>query len=110
LVAIHHPDNHDPSTEGEAMVRDIDVLNEEMEVAGASFRDAGLTSGPLPKIMCCSCIISTSTSRFPGARAQAPHIEPAGTEAHSTRGQEQIIRSRVQGCGIKLPKYRQESP
>jgi hypothetical protein len=25
LVAIHHPDNYDPSAEGEAMVRDIDV-------------------------------------------------------------------------------------
>jgi hypothetical protein len=27
LVAIHHPDNYDPYAEGEAMVRDIDVLN-----------------------------------------------------------------------------------
>ena len=35
LVAIHHPDNYDPSAESEAMVRDIDVLNEEMEAAGA---------------------------------------------------------------------------
>ena len=35
LVAIHHPDNYDPSTEGEAMVRDIDTLNEEMDAAGA---------------------------------------------------------------------------
>ncbi|HSI86633.1 MAG TPA: YciI family protein [Candidatus Methylacidiphilales bacterium] len=34
LVAIHHPDNYDPSVEGEAMARDIDVLNEEMEAAG----------------------------------------------------------------------------
>lgn len=29
LVAIHHPDNYGPSAEGEGMVRDIDVLNEE---------------------------------------------------------------------------------
>jgi hypothetical protein len=32
LVAIHHPDNYDPSAEGETMVRDLDVLNEEMRV------------------------------------------------------------------------------
>src|SRR5271170_5318057 len=44
LVAIHHPDNYDPSTEGEAMVRDIDVLNEEMEAAGARFFAGGLSS------------------------------------------------------------------
>jgi hypothetical protein len=30
LVAIHHPDDYDPSVEDEAMGRDIDVLNEEM--------------------------------------------------------------------------------
>jgi hypothetical protein len=44
LVAIHHPDNYDPSTEGEAMVRDIDVLNEEMEAAGARFFAGGLSA------------------------------------------------------------------
>ena len=44
LVAIHHPDNYDPSTEGEAMIRDIDVLNEEMEAAGARFFAGGLTA------------------------------------------------------------------
>ncbi len=43
LVAIHHPDNYDPSTEGEAMVRDIDVLNEEMAAAGAVVFVGGLT-------------------------------------------------------------------
>ena len=30
LVAIQHPDNYDPSLEGEAMMRDIHVLNQEM--------------------------------------------------------------------------------
>ena len=30
LVAIHHPDNYDPSLEDEEMIRDIDVLNEEI--------------------------------------------------------------------------------
>src|SRR5260370_42153320 len=44
VVAIHHPDNYDPSAEGEAMVRDIDVLNEEMEAAGARFFGGGLQS------------------------------------------------------------------
>jgi hypothetical protein len=43
LVAIHHPDNFDPSTESEATVRDIDVLNEEMAAAGAVVFVGGLT-------------------------------------------------------------------
>jgi hypothetical protein len=42
LVAIHHPDNYDPSTEDEAMVRDIDTLNEEMEAAGVRVFAGGL--------------------------------------------------------------------
>jgi len=49
LVAIHHPDNYDPSAEGEAMVRDIDVLNEEMQAAGARFFAGGLQSAPHAK-------------------------------------------------------------
>jgi hypothetical protein len=44
LVPIHLPDNYDPSLEGEEMVRDIDVLNEEMEDAGARFFAGGLHS------------------------------------------------------------------
>ena len=43
LVAIHHPDNYDPSREDEAMGRDIDVLNEEMEAAGARIFAGGLS-------------------------------------------------------------------
>ena len=42
LVAIHHPDNYDPSAEDEAMHRDIDVLNEEMEAAGVRVFAGGL--------------------------------------------------------------------
>ena len=34
LVAIYHPDDYDSSLEDEAMERDIDALNEEMETAG----------------------------------------------------------------------------
>ncbi len=42
LVAIQHPDNYDSSLEGEAMIRDIHVLNEEMDAAGARFFAGGL--------------------------------------------------------------------
>jgi hypothetical protein len=44
LVAIQHPENYDPSLEGEAMIRDIGALNEEMEAAGARFFAGGLES------------------------------------------------------------------
>ena len=44
LVAVQHPENYDPSLEGEAMMRDIDALNEEMEAAGARFFAGGLES------------------------------------------------------------------
>ena len=44
LVAIHHPDDYDPAArEDEAMSRDIDALNEEMEAAGAGFLPADCT-------------------------------------------------------------------
>jgi hypothetical protein len=42
LVAIHHPDGYDGPLEGEAMMRDIDVLNEEMAAAGARIFAGGL--------------------------------------------------------------------
>jgi hypothetical protein len=42
LVAIHHPENYDPSLEGAAMERDIDVLNEEMEAKGVRLFAGGL--------------------------------------------------------------------
>ncbi len=42
LVAIHHPDDYDPSAEDEAMYRDIDVLNEEMMAAGVRIFVGGL--------------------------------------------------------------------
>lgn len=35
LVAIQHPENYNPSLEGESMIRDIGSLNEEMDAAGA---------------------------------------------------------------------------
>jgi hypothetical protein len=42
LIAIHHPDNFDSSTESAATVRDIDVLNEEMAAAGVVIFVGGL--------------------------------------------------------------------
>src|SRR5262245_8935002 len=42
LVAIHHPDDYDPSVEDEAMHRDIDVVNEEMVAAGIRVFVGGL--------------------------------------------------------------------
>jgi hypothetical protein len=44
LVAIHHPDNYDPSLEGEAMRRDIGALNKEMVAAGVRIFVGGLQS------------------------------------------------------------------
>ena len=42
LVAIQHPDGYDGSKEDEAMMRDIDVLNEDMAAAGARIFAGGL--------------------------------------------------------------------
>ena len=42
LVAIHHPYDYDPSTEDEAMARDIDALNDEMKAAGIRIFVGGL--------------------------------------------------------------------
>lgn len=43
LVAIHHPDDYDPSaTEDEAMGRDIDALNDAMVAAGVRVFVGGL--------------------------------------------------------------------
>jgi hypothetical protein len=44
LVAIYHPDDYDPSIEGEAMEREIDALNEEMEAARVRIFVGGLSS------------------------------------------------------------------
>src|SRR5260221_12009667 len=44
LVAISHAGASDPSTEGEEVMRHIDVLNEEMEAAGARFFAGGLSA------------------------------------------------------------------
>ena len=42
LVAIHHPDNYQASSEDAAMVKDIGVLNEEMIAKGARVFAGGL--------------------------------------------------------------------
>jgi len=43
LVAIHHPDDYDPSVETEAMSRDIHALNREMVAAGVRVFVGGLS-------------------------------------------------------------------
>jgi hypothetical protein len=42
LVAIHHPDGYDGSTESAEMGRDIDALNDEMVAAGIRIFVGGL--------------------------------------------------------------------
>ncbi len=42
LVAIHHPDDYDPSLEGQEMVDDIRALNREMVAAGIRVFVGGL--------------------------------------------------------------------
>ena len=44
LVAIYHPHDYDPSAEDEAMSRDIDALNEEMNAARVRVFVGGLSS------------------------------------------------------------------
>jgi hypothetical protein len=61
LIAIHHPDDYDPSAEDEAMSRDIDALNDEMVTGsvrifvGASPRPAARgRCGRSPMVRCSS--------------------------------------------------------
>ena len=42
LVAVHHPDDRDPSIEDDAMTHEIDVLNREMIAAGVRTFVGGL--------------------------------------------------------------------
>lgn len=49
LVAIHRPDNYDPSVEDESMGRDIDTLNDEMVAADIRVFVGGLQSPSLAK-------------------------------------------------------------
>jgi hypothetical protein len=44
LVAIHHPDDYNPSVETEAMSRDISALNREMVAAGVRIFVGGLSA------------------------------------------------------------------
>ncbi len=49
LVAIQHPDNFAPSTVDEATVHDINVLNDELEDAGARIFAGGLSAASQAK-------------------------------------------------------------
>jgi len=49
LVAIHHPDNYNPSLEDASMMRDIHLLNEEMQAADVRLFAGGLQSATKAK-------------------------------------------------------------
>ena len=49
LVTGYLPDDFDPSTVTETMIRDIDVLNDEMEAAGARVLGLGLSAASSAK-------------------------------------------------------------
>jgi hypothetical protein len=49
FVAGHLPDNFDPSSQDEAMVREISQLNDDMEAAGARIFVGGLSPASLAK-------------------------------------------------------------
>lgn len=49
LVAIHHPDDYDPSSEDAAMTQNIQALNIEMRQAGVRIFAGGLQSARLAK-------------------------------------------------------------
>lgn len=49
LVAIHHPDDFDPASEGEAIQNDIHALNREMIAAGVRQFAGGLLSASAAK-------------------------------------------------------------
>ena len=51
MVAIHLPDNFDPSTQDEATIHDINVLNDELEAAGARIFAGGLSAASQAKSM-----------------------------------------------------------
>jgi hypothetical protein len=79
LVAIHHPDNYDPSVaEDEAMCRDIDALNDEMEAAGVRVFVGGL---------------------HPASSARSLRAQPGG-EVHITDGPYLENREHVGGLWV----------
>jgi hypothetical protein len=51
LVAIQHPEGYDGSLEGEAMMRDIHALNEEMIAAGVRIFAGGLSPASSAKCL-----------------------------------------------------------
>jgi hypothetical protein len=73
LVAIQHPENYDPSLEGEAMIRDIGALNEQMDAAGARFFAGGLESPRHAKSLRKQPDGNLSRQRLPPPRSQGTH-------------------------------------
>ncbi|MFM9873808.1 MAG: YciI family protein [Fimbriimonadaceae bacterium] len=62
LVAIHHADNYDPSTEGKEMGQAIDELNDEMVAAGIRIFVGGLHHASTAKSISINQNGETSTS------------------------------------------------
>lgn len=48
-IWVQHPDNYDPSLDGEAPIRDIGARNEAIDAAGVRFLAGGLESASHPK-------------------------------------------------------------
>src|ERR1700690_159008 len=92
LVAIQHPENYDPSLEGEAMVRDIGALNVEMDAAGARFFAGGLESASQAK----------SLRKQPDGNisiTDGPYLETRNSSAASRSSSAPIWTRRSSGSG-----------
>ena len=73
LIAIQHPNNYDPSLEGEAMIRDIGALNEETDAAGVRLFAGGLESASHAKY--CPMRGSLQSNTTGSLRDGADHYE-----------------------------------
>jgi hypothetical protein len=100
LVAIHHPDNYDPSLEGEAMIRDINLLNEEMIAAGVRVFAGGMQSAAKAKSLRAQSNGDVLTTDGPYLEAKE-HVggfwilEAAGLDEALTWGRKAVIACRA---------------
>jgi len=72
LVAIYHPDDYDPSTEDEAMSRDIDALNDEMKAARVRIFVGGLSPARIAGFFGCWKPLTWMRHWRGGARLPSP--------------------------------------
>ena len=90
LVAIRHPDPHDPSAEDEAMSRDIDARNDEMVAAGVRIFVGGLSPASSARSL------RVDTYSVVGSSTEAPTDDMASTVLETDRrgfGEESTGRS-----------------